>query len=58
MAREKKDGKMTNFYLDKDVVELLEKYSEETGIPKTTIVEKAIRNFLTSQKNTLQQRAE
>lgn len=58
MAREKKDGKMTNFYLEKEVVELLEKYSEETGIPKTTIVEKAIRNFLTSQKNTLQQRAE
>ena len=50
MAREKKDGKMTNFYLDKDVVELLEKYSEETGIPKTTIVEKAIKEYLKKKK--------
>ena len=50
MAREKKDGKMTNFYLEKEVIELLEKYSEETGIPKTTIVEKAIKEYLANKQ--------
>ena len=47
MARAKKNRKTTaNFYLDKEVFELLEQYPGETGIPKTTVMEKALQQHL------------
>ena len=46
MARQKKDGERFSCYLRKDIVELLSKYSEETGIPKTVVVEKALLKYL------------
>ena len=42
MARQKKDGKITNFYLSVEALDLLTKYCEETGLPKTTAVERFI----------------
>lgn len=42
MPRKKKDGKITNFYLSLEALDLLEKYCEETGLPKTTAVERFI----------------
>ncbi len=42
MARKKKEGKITNFYLSLDVLECLERYCEETGLPKTTAIERFI----------------
>lgn len=42
MARKKKEGKITNFYLSLDVLDSLERYCEETGLSKTTAVERFI----------------
>lgn len=46
MARAKKDGQYFNCYLRKDILERLTAYSDETGIPKTFVVEKALQNYL------------
>lgn len=46
MARAKKEGIARTFYLKKDVAEAMDKYSEQTGIPKTTVVEKAIEEYI------------
>lgn len=46
MAREKKDGKFLNCYIQKDIIEKLNVYSKETGISKTFIVEKALKEYL------------
>ena len=46
MPRPKKDGEFFNCYLRKDLMDMLNKYSEESGIPKTTIVEKALDEYL------------
>ena len=55
MPRKKKDGKITNFYLNIEVLNLLEKYCEETGLSKTTAVEqfiqKGIGNFEKNKKH-------
>ena len=42
MPRQKKDGKFVNFYMDAKLLERLEEYCKETGIPKTTVIEKAV----------------
>lgn len=46
MARAKKDGQYFNCYLRKDILERLTVYSDETGIPKTFVVEKALQKYL------------
>ena len=46
MARPAKDGKFMNFKIDLEIAEALEKYSEESMIPKTRIVEKALKEYL------------
>ena len=46
MPRPKKDGKFVNFYLKKDLAEQLDKYSEQTMIPKTSIMEIALQEYL------------
>lgn len=45
MPRMPKKGTYMNFKLDSFVVEQLNRYSEETMIPKTRIVEKALSDF-------------
>ncbi len=46
MARVKKDGQFFNCYLRKDILERLTVYSDDTGIPKTIVVEKALQKYL------------
>ena len=46
MAQAKKDGKFFNCYIRKDILERLTAYSDETGIPKTRVVEKALQKYL------------
>ena len=46
MARAKKDGQYFNCYLRKDILERLTAYSDERGIPKTFVVEKALQKYL------------
>lgn len=48
MAREKKDGKHINLYIEKEILEQLEKYCEKVGQTKTMAIErfKAIFRFV------------
>ena len=46
MPRAKKDGKFLNCYVDKEILEKLEQYCEKTSIPKTSVVEKALSQYL------------
>ncbi len=46
MPRAKKDGKFLNCYIDREILEKLEQYCGETGIPKTSVVEKALGQYL------------
>lgn len=46
MPRAKKDGKFLNCYVDREILEKLERYCDETGIPKTSVVEKALGQYL------------
>ena len=45
MVRPKKDGHFFTCYLRKDILEILTEYSNDTGIPKTIVVEKALLKF-------------
>ena len=49
MPRKKKDGKFINFFVSSDLVDTLEKYTVETGFPKTVIIEKALKMYFGSQ---------
>lgn len=46
MPRAKKDGKFLNCYVDKEILKKLEQYCGETGIPKTSVVEKSLGQYL------------
>jgi len=46
MPRAKKDGKFLNCYVDKGIFEKLAQYCEKTSIPKTSVVEKALSQYL------------
>jgi len=48
MARQKKDGQFINCYIRQDIADALNKYADESGVPKTTIVEKALSSYLAS----------
>ena len=45
MARAKKDGQYINCYVEKEVVETLEQYCEETGLTKTVAIERILSKF-------------
>lgn len=47
MARAKKDGVHINYYIEKDVKELLDAYCEEVGQTNTLAVERILRGYLT-----------
>lgn len=51
MARAKKDGKFFNCYIDKEIFEKLEQYCEKTSIPKTSVVEKALSQYLKTKED-------
>lgn len=46
MSRPKKDGKALNLYIERDVLEKLETYCEETGLTKTKAIERILSQFL------------
>ena len=45
MPRTKKDARVLNIKLEKQVYDTLSKFTAETGIPKTTVVEKVLSGF-------------
>ena len=46
MPRAKKDGKFLNCYVNKKIMDKLEKYCDRTSIPKTSVVEMALQQYL------------
>lgn len=50
MPQVKKNYKMLNCKLDKEVAEDLERFSSESGLSKTATVENALRAYLTQNK--------
>ena len=48
MAREKKDGKHINLYIEKEILEQLEKYCEKVGQTKTMAIERILKQYLDS----------
>ncbi len=52
MPRPRKDGKVINYYVRKDLVERMDAYSEKSMIPKTSIVEAALQDYLDKAEKT------
>ena len=46
MPRPRKEGKVINYYVRKDLVDRLDAYSEKSLIPKTSIIEVALKEYL------------
>ena len=46
MPRQKKDGHFLNCYIRVDIFDRLVKYCDDTSIPKTAVVEKALDKYL------------
>lgn len=51
MPRPKKDGKMLNLYIDKKVIDRLERYAEDKGQTKTIAVERLLTKALDIEEN-------
>lgn len=45
MARTKKDAKILNIKLDREIHEQLEKFCEESGLTKTIAVERILQHY-------------
>ncbi len=45
MSRPKKNGKFLNCYVDKEIMDRLSEFSVKSFIPKTAIVEEALRQY-------------
>ena len=48
MARPKKDGVFINYYIDRQVKEMLDKYCEEKGQTNTMAIERILREYLSN----------
>ena len=46
MARQKKDGVFINYYIDKNVKEMLDEYCEDVGQTNTLAIERILRAHL------------
>lgn len=46
MARAKKDGVHINYYIQKDIKEMLDEYCEDVGQTNTLAVERILRGYL------------
>lgn len=52
MARYKvKESKNVSFSLDKEIIEMLDRYAQESMITKTRIVEQAIKEYIETHSN-------
>jgi hypothetical protein len=58
MAREKKNGRFLNCYVQQDIYDRLSLYSKETMIPKTAIVERALEEYLKAKCNSENEQTE
>lgn len=45
MARAKKDGRYINYYVEKEVVDKLDQYCDETGLTKTVAIERILGKY-------------
>lgn len=45
MARAKKDGRYINYYIEKEVVDKLDQYCDETGLTKTVAIERILGKY-------------
>ncbi|MCR5510262.1 MAG: ribbon-helix-helix domain-containing protein [Lachnospiraceae bacterium] len=50
MGRQKKDGHFINLYIKQELWDEIDRYSMESRIPKTSIVEAALEDFFKKQK--------
>jgi hypothetical protein len=48
MARPKKDGVFINYYIDRQVKEMLDKYCEEKGQTNTMAIERILKEYLSN----------
>ena len=55
MARQKKDGRYLNLYLDRKLHEEFEKFCETLGQTKTVAAERAFRMYIDSMKQNPEQ---
>ncbi len=46
MPKQKKNGRYFNIYMNAELLDRLAEYNAETGVPKTTAIEKALRIYL------------
>ena len=51
MARIKKEYRAMSFKLDAEICDRLNAYSEESGVPKTKVVERALDRYLEEYKD-------
>ncbi|MCI9590644.1 MAG: ribbon-helix-helix protein, CopG family [Lachnospiraceae bacterium] len=51
MAREKKDGRHINLYIEREIIESLEQYCEKVGQTKTVAIERALKQYLSDHQN-------
>lgn len=55
MARIKKEYRPMSFKLDAEICDRLNAYSEESGVPKTKVVERALAMYLDKNSESLKQ---
>lgn len=46
MPRQKKEYVPVSVKMEKTVFERLQSYSEESGVPKTTVIERAVKDYI------------
>ena len=46
MPRKKRDARYMNLYIATDAADMVDAFSKETGIPKSRIVENAVREYM------------
>ena len=51
MAREKKDGRHINLYIEREIIESLEKYCERMRQTKTVSIKRALKKYLMEYQN-------
>ena len=52
MPRPSKEHRVLNCKLDKEIADMLDEFSSNTGLPKTTTVEKALKMYFEHYKKT------
>lgn len=53
MPQRKKNARYVNIYLELTLADTLDRYSEDSGVPKTRVVEKALAEYFVKHKITV-----